>query len=108
MKVISNKPRGQRIFKCKKLNNKTKSRRPLWIEPIGKSWWFDLDIGEWYQVYDPNRYSVSSYYSMIHDGYHNVYSLKSAKRLIYKWNVPKGTWFKVSLPYIGYYFKIKK
>ncbi len=48
MKVISSKPKGQRILKCLNLehtNHKKeiiKVRRPFWIEPIGKGWWFSI------------------------------------------------------------------
>ncbi len=40
--------------------------------------------------------------------FNNVWSLKAAKRKIANWDVPKGTWFRVSLPYVGYDFKIRK
>ena len=113
MRVTSSKPRGQRIFKSMKFkrilhNGKIiKTRRPLWIEPEGNDWWFDLEIGQWLQGKNEGR-RISSYYSMNRDGYHNVYSLKAAKRLIAKWNVPKGTKFRVSLPFVGYDFYITK
>ena len=51
---------------------------------------------------------TTSYYAMKYDGYNNVYSLKATKRLINKWNVPKGTRFIVSLPFVGYDFYITK
>lgn len=114
MKVKSSKPKGQRIFKCVKSYVKSnhslsrKIKRPFLIKPIGKDWWFDLDIGQWYQNYDSNRDSISDYYSLKSFGYRRIYSLKAAKRLIYKWNVPKGTKFNVDLPYIGYSFIITK
>lgn len=107
MKVTSSKPKGQRMFKSVAI--KHKSKRPFAIEPIGRGWWFDLDLGEWYDGgYDSTRRSCSGYYAMTRDGFNDVYSLKSAKRLIARWNVPKGTWFRVSTPYVGYHFKIKK
>ena len=116
MKVISSKPKGQRILKCLTLehtNHKKeiiKVRRPFWIEPIGKGWWFSITRGQWYDGgYDKNAgQSISSYYSMKSEGLHNIYSLKAAKRLISKWDVPKGTWFRVGLPFAGYDFKIRK
>ena len=114
MKVVSKKPKGQRIFKCLKAevtNHKgkvIKHKRPFWIEPIGGNWWFDLEVGQWYENYDSKRRSTSSYYAMKSDGFNDVYSLKSAKRLILKWDVPKGTKFRVSLPFVGYDFTITK
>lgn len=117
MKIVAKKPKGQRIMKCLKLNfnfnpklKRRKVRRPYWIEPIGKGWWFSVTRGQWYDGgYDSNAgQSVSSYYSMKPEGLHNVYSLKAAIRLINKWDVPKGTVFRVSLPYVGHEFKITK
>jgi hypothetical protein len=114
MKVISKMPRGQRIFKVVKMNHNTprtkkkKIKRPMWIEPIGKGWWFSLRTGEWIQGYDSSLRCVSSYYSMERDGYKNIWSLKAAKRAIANWDVPKGTWFSVALPYVGCEFKIRK
>ena len=101
MKVIS-KYRSNRILK---LNRK---ERPFWIEPIGNNWWFNLRTKEWQQEYPNGEACTSSYYSMRHKGLNNIYSLKAARRKIAKWNVPKGTWFRVSLPYVGYDFKIRK
>jgi hypothetical protein len=114
MRVTSSKPKGQRIFKSMKFkrtlhNGKTiKIRRPLWIEPEGPDWWFDLATGQWVEGYNGIGGMTTSYYAMTYDGYHNVYSLKAAKRLIAKWNVPKGTKFRVSLPFVGYEFIITK
>jgi len=115
MRTQSNKPRGQKLYKCSKVKvlfgiNKGKVvLRPLHISPIGGHWWFDLGIGEWYSGgYDKKRWSINCYYYPHRKGLHNVYSLKAAKRLIYKWNVPIGTKFKVSLPWIGYYFIVTK
>jgi hypothetical protein len=115
MKVTSNKPRGQRIFnanvKLHLTSGRTKTQTtkiPIWIEPIGKGWWFSLRTGEWVQGYDSSLSCVSSYYSMEMDGYKNIWSLKAAKRAIANWDVPKGTWFMVALPYVGYEFKIRK
>jgi hypothetical protein len=45
---------------------------------------------------------------MERDGYKNIWSLKAAKRAIANWDVPKGTWFKVALPYVGCEFKVRK
>lgn len=113
MKIKSSKPRGQRIFKCKKIEytscgKKVKTIRPFWIEPIGDSWWFDLKLGNWTKEYNSKNGMTTSYYSMVHDGFNNAYSLKAVKRLIAKWNVPKGTKFRASLPYVGYHFIITK
>lgn len=109
MKVISIKPRGQRLTKCRLLSHKGKKhKRPFWIEPIGKNWWFDLGTGDWVQEYNGKGGMTTSYYAMTSDGYHDVYSLKAVKRLVSKWDVPKGTKFKASLPYIGYDFTITK
>lgn len=112
MKVNSYKPKGQRMFKSIYFIDKRsgkKYKRPFWIEPIGKNWWFDLVIGEWVTTENRGTHRcTTSYYAMHHDGFNNVYSLKSAKRLIAKWDIPKGTWFRVTLPYIGYSFKVRK
>lgn len=110
MKVVSSKPRRQRMFKSilHPLKNGNKVRRPFWIEPIGKNWWFDLATGEWVQGYNGKGGMTTSYYSMTSDGFNNAYSLKAVKRLIANWNVPKGTWFRASLPFVGYDFKIRK
>ena len=114
MKVVSVKPRGQRILKSLKVfhtthkKEKIKHKRPLWIEPVGGSWWFDLEFGDWVPEYNGKGGMTTSYYAMEYDGYNNIYSLKAAKRLISKWNVPKGTRFRVSLPFVGYNFYITK
>ena len=82
-------------------------KRPFWIEPIiktGKPFlWFNIMTGEWEE-----KGNTSSYYGMSHYGFNDAYSFKAVKRLIAKWNVPKGTKFIASLPYIGYYFFITK
>jgi len=51
---------------------------------------------------------TTSYYSMKSEGFKDVYSLKAVKRLIHKWDVPKGTKFRASLPFVGHDFYIKK
>ena len=51
---------------------------------------------------------TTSYYAMTYDGFNNAYSLKAVKRLIHKWNVPKGTIFRASLPFVGFDFFITK
>lgn len=108
MKVTSNKPRGQRIFKCRKLKHglQHKVRRPFWIEPIDNGWWFDLGTYNWTRESGGGR--TSSYYAMKAHGLNDAYSLKACKRLIHKWDVPKGTKFRVSLAYVGHYFIITK
>ena len=45
---------------------------------------------------------------MTYDGFNSIYSLKAAKRKIAKWNVPKGTKFKVGLPWVSYNFIVTK
>lgn len=109
MKVTSSKPRRQRMFKCRSLvTPRGKTTRPFWIEPIGKNWWFDLSDGQWKQGYNGKGGMTTSYYSMTYDGFNNAYSLKAVKRLIAKWDVPKGTWFVAALPFKGYEFKLRK
>lgn len=115
MNIVAKKPKGQRIYKSLKFklelgrNKGKKVKRPYWIEPIGKGWWFDLKSGQWYNGgYDSNRRSVSSYYAMTYDGFKNAYSLKAVIRLVAKWDVPKGTEFTASLPFVGHEFKITK
>lgn len=113
MKVKSTKPRGQRIFKCVKWNHNSSGKevyvkRPFWVEPVGSNWWFRLSTGQWEQNPESYAGTTTSYYSMTSSGYNNVYSLKAVKRLIHKWNVPKGTKFKASLPFAGHTFIITK
>ena len=113
MKVISSKPKGNRIFKCRKLNHtslgkQVKTIRPFHIEPIGNGWWFCLKKGQWEKEYNGKGNMSSSYYAMTYDGFNNAYSLKAVKRLIHKWNVPKGTIFRASLPFVGFDFFITK
>ena len=110
MRITSSKPKGQRMFKIKSFTKKQgyKVRRPFWIEPLEHGWWFCLEKGEWEKEYNGKGGVTSSYYSMKSDGYNNAYSLKAVKRLIAKWNVPKGTKFRASLPFVGYKFYITK
>ena len=112
MKIISSKPKGQRMFKSVnfKHNNK-KTKRPLFIDSVNENWWFSTKDKQWHGSGDICFYEghmTSSYYSLKPWGCHEVYSLKAAKRLISKWNVPKGFAFRVELPYIGYEFIIRK
>lgn len=113
MKVRSSKPRGQRILKSVKIHStyddgcKKIMYRPFWIEPINGGW-FCLEKGEWQQEYNGKGNMCTSYYAMSCYGFNDVYSLKSVIRLIKKWNVPKGTVFIASLPYVGYEFYITK
>ena len=104
MKVKSVKPRGQRIFK------NTHKHRPYWIEPVNTNYWFNLSTGEWEttEEYSGGYGRTSSYYAMSHSGFNDIWSLKAAKRKIAKWNIPKGTVFRVGLPWIGYDFFITK
>lgn len=113
MKITSKKPKGQRIFKCLHLPYNScgkiiKIRRPYWIEPVGNNWWFDIKLGDWVQEYNGKGGMTTSYYSMRHDGFNDVYSLKAVKKLVAKWNVPKGTKFRASLPFVGHDFFLTK
>ena len=112
MKTKSKKPKGQRMLKSvsyiNPYRNNIKTKRPLWIETVERGFWFDPDKLEW--VKNPKNMCGlhSSYYAMGHRGLPNPMSLKAAKRLIYKWKAPKGTEFKVSLPFVGFDFIVKK
>jgi hypothetical protein len=110
MKTTSSKPKGQRIFKCQNHMQRygLKFKRPFTIEPLGGNWWFSLKKGQWVQGYNGEGGMSSSYYCLSDYGFNNAYSLKAVKRLIHKWNVPKGTVFIASLPWVGYEFKITK
>ena len=113
MKVVSEKPKGQRILKSPSFilesgrNKGKKVRRPFWIEPIVKSGepflWFNTETGEWGE-----KGNTSVYYAMTYDGFNNAYSLKAVIRLVKRWNIPKGTKFRASLPFVGYDFIITK
>lgn len=114
MKIISSKPKGQRIFKSQTIHSKYEDgskrriyKRPFWIEPvikIGEPFlWFNTETGEWGE-----KGNTSVYYAMTHDGFSDAYSLKAVKRLVKKWNVPKGTKFRASLPFVGHDFFITK
>lgn len=111
MKVKSTKQKGLRIFKSRKhrFNNSTKkTRRTFWIEPIGDNYWFDVKSFSWIK----NPITIvglhSSYYAMKSEGLTDAYSLKAVIRLINKFNAPKGTVFRASLPYVGYDFYLTK
>lgn len=113
MKIISSKPKGQRIFKSQKIHSKYENgttrriyKRPFWIEPVDYGWWFSLDKGKW--VKEPTGSITSAYYAMSCDGFNDAYSLKAVIRLVKKWDVPKGTKFRASLPFVGYDFFITK
>ena len=113
MKVTSKKPKGQRIFNSLKTVHKScgkiiKTKRPFHIEPIENGWWFCLEKGQWENKYNGKGGMSSSYYSMTYYGFNNAYSLKAVKRLIAKWDVPKGTKFIASLPFVGYDFFLTK
>ncbi len=113
MKIISSKPKGQRFFKSVTIHSKysdgskRRMKRPFWIEPVIKTGeaflWFNTETGEW-----DEKGNTSVYYAMAYDGFNNAYSLKAVKRLIAKWNVPKGTKFRASLPFLGYDFFLTK
>lgn len=115
MKVVSSKPKRQRIFKSQTIHSQYKDgskrrifKRPFWIEPVDFGWWFDLELGDWVQGYNGKGGMTTSYYAMTYDGFNDAYSLKAVKRLVAKWNVPKGTKFRASLPFKGHYFFIRK
>jgi len=110
MRVTSSKPRGQKMFKCvtfKHKTCKTKVKRPFWIQPVDGGW-FCLEKGQWEKEYNCKGNMSSAYYSMSCSGYHDVYSLKAVKKLINRWDVPKGTKFMASLPFNGHDFYITK
>lgn len=103
MKIRSVKPKGQRIFKD------THKHRPYWIEPVNTDLWFNVSIGEWEHFEDyKGGGRTTSYYAMKYNGYKDIWSIKAAKRTIAKWNVPRGTVFRVALPWVGYDFFITK
>lgn len=111
MKVKSTKQKGLRIFKSRKHkfnNSNQKTIRPFWIEPIENDYWFDIKSFSW--IKNPKTYVglQSSYYAMKSEGLTDAYSLKAVIRLINKFNVPKGTVFRASLPFIGYDFYLTK
>lgn len=111
MKVKSSKPRGERIFKCPRLHIKGKKiKRPYWIEPLNRGLYFNPETLTWNggNELESLRGQHSVYYAMEYLDLPDAYSLKAVKRLISKWNAPKGTWFKASLPYVEYEFKIRK
>ena len=108
MKVISSKPRGQRIFKCYPFKKDGKIfRRPFWIEPEDGMWWFDIIKGQWFQGATKGKLCTSSYYCVGH-GHRGVWSLKACKRLVNQWDLPKGTRIRCGLPWVGYHFIIIK
>lgn len=113
MKVISIKPKGQRMFKSGTIHSKypdgTKRRiykRPFWIEPVHFGWWFCLKTGQW--VNETTWANTSSYYAMTSYGFNDAFSLKAVIRLVKKWNIPKGTKFRAGLPFVGHDFFITK
>lgn len=109
MKIISSKPKGQRIFKSVTIHSKyedgskRRMKRPFWIESVENNLWFNTQTGEWGE-----KGNTSVYYAMSYDGFNDAYSLKAVIRLVKKWNVPKGTKFRASLPFVGYDFFITK
>ena len=64
--------------------------------------------GEWVNNPDNVAGMTNIYYAMGFDGFKDAYSLKAVKRLVHKWDVPKGTKFIASLPYVGYDFYLTK
>lgn len=106
MKTTSSKPKGQRMFKSITIITKNgyRTKRPFWIEPLNNNnLWLNTNTGEWGE-----KGNTSVWYAMECEGFNDAFSLKAVKRLIHKWNVPKGTVFKASLPYVGYEFIITK
>lgn len=113
MRVVSKKPKGQRIFKSTTIHSKYEDgskrriyKRPFCIEPIDFGWWFCLNTGQW--VNETTSENTSVYYAMSYDGFNDAYSLKAVIRLVKNWDVPKGTKFLASLPFIGHEFVITK
>lgn len=72
---------------------------------MGAGWWYSITKKQWQEGYNPKDHMCSSFYGM---GKENVYSLKAAKRKIFNWNVPKGTVFRVSLPFVGHVIYVTK
>lgn len=114
MKIIFNKPKQQRITKAIKYlykanglskNKPYRHRRPLWIEPVGSGWWYSLTKKQWQQGYNSKDRMTTSFYGM---GEEDVYSLKAAIRKISKWDLPKGTKVRISLPLVGHDIYITK
>lgn len=105
MKITSIKPKGHRMFKSVKsvtaLGCKTK--RPFWIEPLNNNLWLDTTSGQWGETGN-----TSVWYAMKCEGFTDAFSLKAVIRLVKRWNVPKGTKFRASLPFVGYDFIITK
>lgn len=114
MKVISSKPKKQRILKSVYykmdfgIHKGKKLKRPFSISPIGSNWWFCIKDGQWQQGYNGTGGMTSTYYAMTKDGFKDAYSLKAVIRLIRNWDVPKGTKFTARLPFVGYDFTITK
>lgn len=89
-------------------NNYIKTKKPFFIKPVESNIWFDADKLEWIKNPENLGGLHSSYYAMSHIGLPNPMSLKACKRLIYKWKAPKGTRFRVSLPFVGFDFIVTK
>jgi hypothetical protein len=102
MKVKSDKVKGQRIYSSQH------KKRPYHIEPVDTDLWFNLITGEWGSLGSKAYPMSSSYYGMSVHGFKDVWSIKAAKRKINRWNIPKGTKFRVLSPYVGYDFIITK
>lgn len=100
MKVKFNKPRGQRVKKS--------YPRPLWIEPVNTDMIFDTTEKRWVKNYTKGNGVTTAYYSMRYHGLRDVYSVKAAIRLIKSWDVPTGSKWHVSLPWVGHDFIITK
>ena len=107
MKSTQSKP--NRIFKTQKFGLKT--IRPFWIEvKSDENLWFSFEDNQWLPYEKRGKEGcTSSYYAMRHKvGLHDVYSLKAVRRLISKWNLPKGTKITASLPIMGHIFTFTK
>lgn len=107
MKSTQSKP--NRIFKTQKFGLKT--IRPFWIEvKSDENLWFSFEHNQWLSYEKRGKEGcTSSYYAMRHKvGLHDVYSLKAVRRLITKWNLPKGTKITTSLPIMGHTFTFTK
>lgn len=106
----ANRPKGQRTYKSVKYNfsKEHKTKIPFNIAPAEFGWMFNLESGQWENENKTDGDRINKYFYMVRFGFKNAYSLKAVKRLIHKWDVPKGTVFFASLPFEDDYFIITK
>ena len=106
MKIRYSALKGRRIKKC--------DGRPFHIEIPDH--WYNVDLNIFVpskDVFDPShKYSTRkwSYASAcyVQQNHVELHSIKAVKRFIARSNMPKGTWFEVSSPYVGHDYKIRK